>query len=124
MKILQALLLGAVAAMLAIGAAAAGERQIKAKPGDQATSCSAYGPGFHYVPAADACVKVGGWVRAQAGSGHGAVNWGALNAGPSAGASGTGTTAVGARATLTTDVRKQTGYGTVRGYLSVGADHE
>ncbi|MGB6536573.1 MAG: porin, partial [Xanthobacteraceae bacterium] len=64
MKVLQALLLGTAAAMLVIGAAGAGERQVKAKPADRATNCSAYGPGFRYVPGADACVKVGGWVRA------------------------------------------------------------
>jgi hypothetical protein len=122
MKILQTFLFGTTAAMLAIGAAAAGEREIKAKPADRTTNCSAYGPGFRYVAAADACVKVGGWVRAQAGTGHGAVNWGALNAGPGAG--GGGTTALGERGYLTTDVRKETGYGTVRGYLSVGAGHE
>ncbi len=122
MKILQVLLLGTAAAMLVIGAAGAGEREVKAKSADQKTNCSAYGPGFHYVAAADTCVKIGGWVRSQAGTGHGAVNWGALRSGASAG--GTGTTALGARGTLTTDVRKETGYGTVRGYLSVGAEHE
>jgi hypothetical protein len=118
MKILQAFLLGTVATMLVTGAGAAGERQVKAKPADQ-TNCSAYGPGFRYVPGADACVKVGGWVRTEAGAGNGAVNWGALKSG-----AGAGTTALGERGTLTTDVRKQTGYGTVRGYLSVGAGHE
>jgi hypothetical protein len=122
MKILQVLLLGTGAAMLAIGAAGAGERQVKAKPADQATNCSAYGPGFRYVPGADTCVKVGGWVRSEAGAGNGTVNWGALKSGPSAG--GAGTTALGERGTITTDVRRETGYGTVRGYLSVGVDHE
>ena len=33
-------------------------------------SCSDYGDGFVYVPASDTCVKVGGYVRFDAGVNH------------------------------------------------------
>lgn len=115
----QALLLAVVVSLLAIGGAAAAERQVRAAPADK--KCSIYGAGFRYVPGADLCMKIGGWVRAQAGGDSGHVNWGALNANPSD--RGTGSASAGARGYVTTDVRKQTGYGTVRAYLSVGA-HE
>jgi hypothetical protein len=120
-KVLHALL-GVAISLLAVGGAAAAERHVKANQADQAKKCSIYGAGFRYVPGADVCMKVGGWVRAEAGGGRGQVNWGALNANPNDRA--TGNAAVGARGYLTTDVREQTGYGTVRAYLSVGADHQ
>jgi hypothetical protein len=113
MTSLQTLLFGVAAGLLAIGAAAAAEQH---KPVGQAKNCSVYGAGFHFVPGADVCMKIGGWARAQAGSGS--LNWGALNGNPAADGS------VRARGYVTTDVRKQTEYGTVRAYVSVGASHQ
>jgi hypothetical protein len=115
MKSLQTLLIAGAAALLAVGAASAAEQAAKGKPAGHAKNCSAYGAGFRYVPGADTCMKIGGWVRAETSGG---VNWGALNGNPAA----TGTTR--ARAYITTDVRKQTEYGTVRTYFSVGADRQ
>jgi hypothetical protein len=117
MKSLQPLLFGLVAGLLATGAASAAELQAKGKPAGHAKNCSAFGAGFQYVPGADLCMKIGGWARAEAGSGS--VNWGALNGNPGdrAGAND----AMRARGYITTDVRKQTEYGTVRAYVSVGA---
>jgi hypothetical protein len=118
MKTVQALLFAAAAGFLAVGAATAGEQNAKHNAAADAKRCSEYGPGFHYLAGADACLKIGGWVRAEAGGGSG-INWGALNANP--GATSTG---VGAKGYLTTDVREHTEYGTVRTYLSVGATHQ
>jgi hypothetical protein len=28
--------------------------------------CSLYGVGFYYIPGTDMCIKIGGWVRAEA----------------------------------------------------------
>ncbi len=116
MKSLQTLLIAVAAALLAVGAAYAAEQHAKGKPAGHVKNCSAYGAGFRYVPGADVCMKIGGWTRAEASSG---VNWGALNGNPAA-TSG----ATRARAYITTDVRKQTEYGTVRTYFSVGATHQ
>jgi Porin subfamily len=114
MKRLQVLLFAAALGLPAAGAAVAAEQHA-------VKGCSKYGPGFRYVPGTDVCVKIGGWARAEAGGG-GAINWGALNSNP--GDRTTANTAVGARGYLTTDVRKQTDYGAVRAYLSVGASHQ
>ena len=115
MKILQRLLLGCAAACLAIGAAPAGELHGKTRPLGQAKSCSVYGAGFQRVPGTDMCMKIGGWVRAQSSTRSGGVNWNALNESGTAGS---------ASGYVTTDVRKPTGYGTVRAYVSVGAHQQ
>jgi hypothetical protein len=120
MKMLRFLLFALTISPLAVGTAAAAERHVKAQAADGAKHCSTYGAGFVYVPGADLCVKIGGWARAQVSGGSGPVNWGALNEAPNG---RTGNTAAGATGHVTTDVREQTGYGTVRAYLSVGG-HE
>ncbi len=116
MRTLQTLLFGIAAALLASGAAAAAEQHAKPQPARHAKNCSVYGAGFHDAAGADLCVKIGGWTHAEAGSGH--VNWGALNSNPAS------DSAMRARGYVTTDVRKQTEYGTVRAYVSVGASHQ
>lgn len=113
MKILRTLLSGVAAGLLVMGAASAAEQHAKGKPAGHAKNCSVYGAGFQYVSGADVCMKIGGWARAQASGGG--VNWGALNDNPAA------NHAMRARGYVTTDVRKQTEYGTVRAYVSVGA---
>jgi Porin subfamily len=114
MKSLQTLLFAAAAGVLATGAASAAEQQAKGIPANSAKKCSAYGAGFSYLPGADLCMKVGGWAEASGGSG---IKWGALNGNPA----GRGTDGLKTRAYVTTDVREQTGYGTVRAFVSVGA---
>ena len=121
MKILPILALGTAAALAAIRPAAASELGPKARLAHRAKSCSSYGPGFRYVPGSGVCIKVGGWVRAGASSGgRGALNWDALKAG--AGDRATDSPAMPLRGNITTDIRKPTGYGTVRAYFSVGVD--
>lgn len=120
MKRFQTLLLGAAAGLLAIGPASAAEQPAKGNPTVHAKNCSVYGAGFHYVPGADLCMKVGGWADAEGRGGR--VNWGALNSNPAD--HGTANDGMRARGYITTDVRKQTEYGTVRAYVSVGATHQ
>jgi hypothetical protein len=74
------------------------------------------------MPGTDLCIKVGGWVRAEADSGQ---NNGSMTWGPFAGNANQLTTsnfAFRARGYITADVRNQTEYGTVRGYLAVGVN--
>ena len=115
MKSLQTLVLGCALACLAIGAPQAADLHGKTRPLGHAKSCSVYGAGFRRLPGSDMCMKIGGWVRAQSTVRGGGVNWNALNE--------PGTTA-SASGYLTTDVRKPTGYGTVRAYVSVGAHQQ
>jgi hypothetical protein len=114
MTILRLLLLGCAAVLFAHAPARAGELHGKAKPLAE-KSCSFYGAGFRRAPGSDLCVKIGGWARVEAGNG---INWSALNTNAAR------TLAPQARGYLTTDVRRETGYGTLRAYFSAGVNHE
>ena len=72
------------------------------------------------MPGTDLCIKIGGWIRAEAMDGQtgGSFTWG-----PFAGVQNNRTTNnldFRARGYITADVRNQTEYGTIRGYISVG----
>ena len=119
MKMVKSLLLGSAAGLVAVTAGQAADLPVKAKPVEYVKVCSLYGAGFYYMPGTDLCIKVGGWVRAEAFyGGNGNVTWGPFNAN----ASQRQTSNVGfrARGYITADVRNQTEYGTVRGYIAVG----
>ncbi len=121
MKWLRTVLLGSAAGLITLGAAHAGDVQGKMKPLAHSKNCSAYGAGFRRVPGSDLCMKIGGWVQTETTAhGNGNINWNALNA--NEGASSTVTAP--ARGYLTTDVRGQTSFGPVRGYMSVGVNHQ
>jgi hypothetical protein len=120
MKMVKSLLLGSAAGLVAVSAGQAADLPVKAKPVEYVKVCSLYGAGFYYMPGTDLCIKVGGWVRGQAGTGNtnGTGTWG-----PFAGVTNLRTTSntyFKARGYITADVRNQTEYGTVRGYIAVG----
>jgi hypothetical protein len=119
MSNLRTLLVGVAAGLLAAGAASAAEQHVKGNPTVHAKNCKVYGAGFHYVAGSDVCMKIGGWAGAEVRGSR--VNWGALNGNPADRAAAND--ALKARAYVTTDVREQTEYGTVRAYVSVGATH-
>jgi hypothetical protein len=71
------------------------------------------------MPGTDLCIKVGGWVRAEAVyGGNGSMTWGPFNG--NVNNRSTSNEAMRARGYITADVRNQTEYGTVRGYIAVG----
>jgi hypothetical protein len=71
------------------------------------------------MPGTDLCIKVGGWVRAEAvWGGNGSMTWGPFNG--NVNQRTTSNEAMRARGYITADVRNQTEYGTVRGYIAVG----
>ena len=107
--------IGCAAVLVAHAPARAAELHGKAKPPTREKSCSFYGAGFRRAPGSDLCVKIGGWTRAETGNG---INWGALNTNAAR------TLVPQARGYLTTDVRRETGYGTLRAYFSAGVNHE
>ncbi len=119
-------LLASAASVFAIAPAHAADLPIKAKPVEYVKICSVYGAGFYYVPGTDTCLKLGGYLRAEADSDAG----------------GTLTPAVGpvvaggnrdfvdnressklverTRILWTLDTRTQTEYGTLRSYSRTG----
>jgi hypothetical protein len=114
MRIPRLLVFGCTGVLVALAPASAAELHGNAKPLAREKSCSLYGAGFRRAPGSDLCVKIGGWVRAETGTG---INWSALN-------TNARTLAPQTRGYLTTDVRRETGYGTLRAYFSVGVNHQ
>ena len=71
------------------------------------------------MPGTDLCIKIGGWVRAEATyGGNGNMTWGPFNG--NVNNRTTSNESFRARGYITADVRNQTEYGTVRGYIAVG----
>src|SRR5580704_15782034 len=119
MKMVKSLLLGSAAGLVAVTAGQAADLPVKAKPVEYVKVCSLYGAGFYYMPGTDLCLKIGGWVRAEAGWGYN----GSFTSGPfnnTAGGRTVSNTTFRARAYITADAREQTAYGTARGYVAVG----
>jgi hypothetical protein len=82
--------------------------------------CSLYGAGFFYIPGTDTCIKIGGYVRAEWN--HNARgSFTTLFSGPGAQFNRTGDTLTSrARGLVSFDVRSQTEYGTLRGFIRSG----
>jgi hypothetical protein len=120
MKMVKSLLLGSAAGLVAVTAGQAADLPVKAKPVEYVKVCTLYGAGFYYIPGTDVCMKIGGFVRTE---------WD-VHAGGSFAPFTQGTSALQtraednyvtrARAYITTDVREQTPYGTLRGYVAAG----
>jgi hypothetical protein len=130
MKFIAGFSAGCTAGLVALSGAQAADLPTKAAPVQYVKICSLYGAGFYYIPGTDMCIKVGGYVRSQA-------EWGSSNGipagtnnnpptGPNTIVNGLFNRASSnfnftGKAMLTVDARNQTEYGTVRGYISLGA---
>jgi hypothetical protein len=81
--------------------------------------CSLYGVGYYYIPGTDTCIKIGGYVRLEAY--HNAAG-GLYSEGTPQGSFTRHTSdfAMQARFRMSTDVRTQTEYGTLRSYFAFG----
>ena len=119
MKMVKSLLLGSAAGLVAVSAGQAADLPVKAKPVEYVKVCSLYGAGFYYMPGTDMCIKIGGWVRAEA-------TWG-VNGNSTTGIFGsvynnryTNNFWTRERGYITADAREQTAYGVARGYIAVG----
>ncbi|MBK3662922.1 porin [Bradyrhizobium diazoefficiens] len=66
MKLVKSLLLGSAAGLIAVGGAQAADLPVKAKAVEYVKICSLYGAGFYYIPGTDTCIKLGGYLRAEA----------------------------------------------------------
>src|SRR6202048_4035413 len=73
MKMVKSLILGSAAGLLAMSGAQAADLPVKAKPVECVRICSLYGAGFFYIPGPDACIKIGGYLRAEVNI-HGGVS--------------------------------------------------
>ncbi len=65
MKMVKSLFLSSAAGLLVAGGAQAADLRVKAKAVEYVKICTLYGAGFYYIPGADTCIKLGGYVRAE-----------------------------------------------------------
>jgi len=118
MKMVKSLLLGSAAGLVAVAGAQAADLPVKAKPVQYVKICSLYGAGFYYIPGTDMCLKMGGWVRAEASwQNNGSsvlVYQGDVNN------RSTNNMWWRIRGYITADARNQSEYGTIRSYIAVG----
>jgi hypothetical protein len=119
MKVMKELLLGTAAGLIAVGPGQAADLPAKAQSIQYVKVCSLYGAGFYYMPGTDMCLKIGGWVRAEATDhSNGSITWGPFNVNQNN--RSTNNLTIRARGYITADAREQTAYGVARGYISVG----
>jgi hypothetical protein len=119
MKIFKAVMLGSAAGLCAVSTGQASDLPVKARPVEYLRVCSIYGAGFYYMPGTDMCIKIGGWVRAEAAWGvDGNLDLGPFD--PNVNNRYTNNLAVRERGYITADAREETAYGTARGYIAVG----
>ena len=118
MKMVKSLLLGSAAGLVAVAGAQAADLPVKAKPVQYVKICSLYGVGFYYIPGTDMCIKIGGWVRAEAAWGVNGSSTNVQNGDVNNRTTNNNWWRI--RGYITADARDQTAYGTVRGYLAVG----
>jgi hypothetical protein len=117
MKLTKTLFLGSAASLMAVSGAFAADLPVKAKAVEYVKICSLYGAGFYYIPGTDTCIKLGGYLRADA----------VLNSNSDYGAQTTGNNGsrnrltnyytFRAREDLNIDTRTATEYGVVRTFF-------
>ncbi|MGB8392289.1 MAG: porin, partial [Pseudolabrys sp.] len=113
MKMVKSLLLGSAAGLVAVAGAQAADLPVKAKPVQYVKICSLYGVGFYYIPGTDMCIKIGGWVRAEAAWGVNGSSTNVQNGDVNNRFTNNNWWRI--RGYITADARDQTEYGTVRG---------
>ena len=114
MNTARTIILGSAAGLIALSGAQAADLPVKAKAVEYVRICSLYGAGFFYIPGTDTCIKIGGYLRADAtfnGGAHGGPTW--------SGDLGQQNRfrdyfVARSRMALTIDTRTQTEYGVVR----------
>ena len=114
------LALGSAAGLLAITAATAADLPVKAKAVQYVKVCSLYGVGFYYIPGTDTCIKLSGYMRADANINGGNYDKPGRDQGNAQGTKSRDrdafTTRV--RTELQIDTRTQTDYGVLRTYAN------
>ncbi|MDZ5454057.1 porin [Labrys sp. ZIDIC5] len=109
---IKSALLGAAAGVAAIGAAQAADLPMtKGEAVEYVKVCSAFGPGFFYIPGSDTCLKIGGEIRADyrvfGGTGFNRND---------------DRSAFNTQARIWFDARTETDWGLLRSYFQINAD--
>ena len=69
---IKSLLFGSAAALVAVSGARAADAVVVAEPepAEYVKICDVYGAGYFYIPGTETCLRIGGYVRYDAGFGH------------------------------------------------------
>src|ERR1700742_4799428 len=63
---IKSILLGFAAGLVSLGAASAADLPMaKSEPVEYVKICTAFGPGFFYIPGTDTCLQISGQIRAD-----------------------------------------------------------
>src|SRR3954462_7225439 len=117
MNTIKSLILGSAAALIAMSGAQAADLPIKAKAIEYVRVCSMYGAGFFYIPGTDTCIKLGGYLRVEAGFGTNALFQNATNGPGGARNRLSNYYTTRSRADSNIDTRTATEYGVVRTFF-------
>jgi hypothetical protein len=127
MSKIKSLILGSAAVIAASAGAQAADLPVKAKAVQYVKICSLYGAGFYYIPGTETCIKLGGYVQADANINAGNYDKPGWDEG---GFRANGTQSrdsddftTRARANFNIDTRTATEYGVVRTYWSSNFEH-
>jgi hypothetical protein len=125
MRRFQNVLLAGATGLLTVATAQAADLPVKVKPIQYVKVCSLYGAGFYYIPGTDICLKVGGYLRAEADVNAGgtltpAVGPGSVNNRDNINNRESNSFVQRTRSLWTLDTRAQTDYGIVRSYARTG----
>jgi Porin subfamily len=124
MKMVKSLLLGTAAGFVAVAGAQAADMPVKAKPVQYVKICTLYGDGYYYIPGSDTCIRIGGYVRLDAGWNTAGARVPAYSGTQGAQDRSVSPLSTRARASIAMDTRTQTQYGTLRTLTSLYYQNE
>ncbi|MBR1297373.1 porin [Bradyrhizobium sp. AUGA SZCCT0042] len=120
MKMIKSVVLGSAAGLIAMTGAQAADLPVKAKAVEYVRICSLYGAGFFYIPGTDTCIKLGGFLRVEAGLNTNSVYSGQFSGVGAAHNRLTNYYTARSREILEIDTRTATEYGVVRTFFQGG----
>jgi hypothetical protein len=118
-------LIGSAAGLASVITGQAADLPVKAKPVEYVKACSLYGAGYYYIPGTDICMKIGGYLRAEADVNAGgtltpAVGPGSTNNRDNINNRESQSLVQRSRFLWSFDARQQTEYGLLRSYARTG----
>jgi hypothetical protein len=125
MKTRGYLLLAAAASLAPVTATRAADLPVKAKPVEYVKICTLYGPGFYYIPGTDTCIRIGGQIRSEVsflGRSNGDQSW-AIGDGLATRTRDRDVFFTRVRVYTNVDTRTSTGFGVLRTFSVVRAEH-
>jgi hypothetical protein len=119
MKMVKSLILGSAAGLIAMSGAQAADLPLKAKAVEYVRICSLYGAGFYYIPGADTCIKLSGYLRVDVLGNTNSDDTGNTSSVAGLGNRFTNAYTWRSREDLDIDTRTATEYGVVRTFMDL-----